>query len=160
MLDLHITKQQGEFLVDVSFIAPDIGVTALFGRSGAGKTSLVQAGLIPRLDDEEDFWVSEPMRVGREPEAGSSLEAGNRYIFSLLLSLEEAKPAVEQLGEAELAALDFETYLANHLPEAAGERDQVFIFDQFEEILTVDPFDEAGKVEFFNQVGQALRSMK
>jgi molybdate transport system ATP-binding protein len=48
MLDLQITKQQGAFLVDVSFMAPDLGVTALFGQSGAGKTSVINmvAGLV------------------------------------------------------------------------------------------------------------------
>lgn len=47
MLDLQMTKQQGEFRVDISFVATDIGVTALFGQSGAGKTSLINmvAGL-------------------------------------------------------------------------------------------------------------------
>lgn len=48
MLDLQIIKQQGDFLIDLSFIAPDIGVTALFGQSGAGKTSVINmvAGLV------------------------------------------------------------------------------------------------------------------
>lgn len=48
MLDLKLTKQQGDFQIDISFIAPDIGVTALFGRSGAGKTSVINmvAGLV------------------------------------------------------------------------------------------------------------------
>jgi molybdate transport system ATP-binding protein len=48
MLDLRLVKQQGEFLVDISFTAPDIGVTALFGQSGAGKTSVINmvAGLV------------------------------------------------------------------------------------------------------------------
>jgi molybdate transport system ATP-binding protein len=48
MLDLQVAKQQGEFLVEISFMAPDIGVTALFGRSGAGKTSVINmvAGLV------------------------------------------------------------------------------------------------------------------
>jgi molybdate transport system ATP-binding protein len=48
MLDLQVIKKQGDFLIDISFIAPDIGVTALFGRSGAGKTSVVNmvAGLV------------------------------------------------------------------------------------------------------------------
>ncbi|MEJ2155152.1 MAG: molybdenum ABC transporter ATP-binding protein [Desulfobacteraceae bacterium] len=48
MLDIQITKQQGDFAVDLSVLAPDIGVTALFGRSGAGKTSVINmvAGLV------------------------------------------------------------------------------------------------------------------
>ena len=48
MLDVKVIKQQGDFRVDVSFDAPDIGVTALFGQSGAGKTSVINmvAGLV------------------------------------------------------------------------------------------------------------------
>ena len=38
--------------------------------------------------------------------------------------------------------------------ETKGE---VLIFDQFEEILTVDPLDYPEKMEFFTQVGDALR---
>lgn len=41
-LDLQINKNQGKFTLDVSLIAP-IGVTAVFGRSGAGKTTLINA---------------------------------------------------------------------------------------------------------------------
>jgi molybdate transport system ATP-binding protein len=48
VLDLHVVKRQGGFLVDAAFVSPDVGVTALFGRSGAGKTSVVNmaAGLV------------------------------------------------------------------------------------------------------------------
>lgn len=48
MLDLHVIKQQGDFRVDTAFASPGVGVTALFGRSGAGKTSVVNmvAGLV------------------------------------------------------------------------------------------------------------------
>ena len=43
MLDLAIRKRLGEFMLDVSFSVPEHGVTALFGRSGAGKTSVIAA---------------------------------------------------------------------------------------------------------------------
>jgi molybdate transport system ATP-binding protein len=45
-LDLNITKRLGTFTLDVGFTAPN-GVTAVFGRSGAGKTTLINvvAGL-------------------------------------------------------------------------------------------------------------------
>jgi molybdate transport system ATP-binding protein len=48
MLDVHVIRQQGDFQVDVAFCSSDVGVTALFGRSGAGKTSVVNmvAGLV------------------------------------------------------------------------------------------------------------------
>ena len=41
-LSVAIAHRQGDFTLDVSFAAPS-GVTALFGRSGAGKTTLVNA---------------------------------------------------------------------------------------------------------------------
>ncbi len=42
MLQVAIQKSLGDFQLDVSFDAPS-GVTAIFGRSGSGKTSLVNA---------------------------------------------------------------------------------------------------------------------
>ncbi len=48
MLDIHVKRVQGDFTVDAAFQINDAGVTALFGRSGAGKTSVINmvAGLI------------------------------------------------------------------------------------------------------------------
>ncbi len=42
MLQVAIQKSLGDFQLDVSFDAPS-GVTAIFGRSGSGKTSLINA---------------------------------------------------------------------------------------------------------------------
>ncbi|VVS92767.1 molybdenum ABC transporter ATP-binding protein [Desulfoluna spongiiphila] len=48
MLNLQIHHTQGRFVLDVAFEAPGTGVTALYGPSGAGKTSVVNmvAGLL------------------------------------------------------------------------------------------------------------------
>jgi molybdate transport system ATP-binding protein len=48
MLDVRVTKSQGTFMVEASFLTPGSGVTALFGPSGAGKTSVINmvAGLV------------------------------------------------------------------------------------------------------------------
>ncbi len=48
MLEVQLRRQQGAFTVDAAFSVGDRGVTALFGPSGAGKTSIVNmvAGLI------------------------------------------------------------------------------------------------------------------
>jgi molybdate transport system ATP-binding protein len=48
MLDILLMRRQGSFSVDVDFQGPGTGVTALFGPSGAGKTSIVNmvAGLL------------------------------------------------------------------------------------------------------------------
>lgn len=48
MLNVNVKKRLGSFTVDVAFATGAAGVTALFGRSGAGKTSIINmvAGLI------------------------------------------------------------------------------------------------------------------
>ena len=48
MLEVDLHKRLGDFSLDVAFEMEDRGITALFGRSGAGKTTLVNmmAGLL------------------------------------------------------------------------------------------------------------------
>jgi molybdate transport system ATP-binding protein len=48
VIEVDVEKRVGAFQLAASFSAPDIGITALFGRSGAGKTMLVNtlAGLM------------------------------------------------------------------------------------------------------------------
>src|SRR3546814_7186798 len=48
MLEVDVSHRLGEFRLDASFSCQAAGITALFGRSGAGKTSLVNmlAGLL------------------------------------------------------------------------------------------------------------------
>jgi molybdate transport system ATP-binding protein len=62
MLRVDIRLQRGTFQLDANFTAPVPGVTALFGRSGCGKTTLVNllAGLIRqgegKLSLGEEVW--------------------------------------------------------------------------------------------------------
>lgn len=43
MIEVRFTKALPSFTLDVAFAAPAAGVTALFGASGSGKTSIIQA---------------------------------------------------------------------------------------------------------------------
>ncbi len=47
MLDIQVARRQGNFQVDAAFQTRNTGITALFGPSGAGKTSVINmvAGL-------------------------------------------------------------------------------------------------------------------
>jgi hypothetical protein len=160
-------------------------VLLLHAPSGAGKTSLINKAVIPQLE-EKKFWVAPVMRVSRllPGEMLRQIEVKNRYVFSALLALErfrEDAAEAYQLTPAELARLQelagmtFLDYLKQVSPkpvDAAAETNErtsqteenakrtrpkvVLIFDQFEEILTVDPTDHDDKVEFFRQVGDAL----
>lgn len=126
-------------------------VVLLYSPWGAGKTSLIQAGLIPELEKEE-FDVLPILRVGSEP--GTS--TGNRYVISALLSLEKSLPPEKRLPLADLATLSFSDYLDKR-KDLLRWNSTLLIFDQFEEILTADPIDEEAKVEFFRQIGTVLR---
>ncbi|HEX5692247.1 MAG TPA: hypothetical protein VFX76_19665, partial [Roseiflexaceae bacterium] len=151
-------------------------IVLLHSPSGAGKTSLVKAGLIKPLETQK-FRVLPVIRVGGEdlvstnghqPKAAIGANAANgdgasiadqqakvtnRYILSALLSLEK------ELPPEKLATVSFEEYLDSRFPSDTDE-DIVLIFDQFEEILTVEPTNEAAKYQFFEQVGEALRNRR
>jgi len=43
MIEIDIEKRLGAFVLGAQFTAPDTGITALFGRSGTGKTTIVNA---------------------------------------------------------------------------------------------------------------------
>ncbi len=130
-------------------------VVLLYSPSGAGKTSLVQAALLPELE-REGFRVLPLMRVNTEPPDGVTV---NRYVWSVLLSLDEGRDKAEQLPVEELAGLTLAGYL-ERLPSDGATDGDVLVFDQFEEVLTIDPTDRAAKQEFFAQVGEALRERR
>jgi WD40 repeat protein len=128
-------------------------IVLLHSPSGAGKTSLIQAALIPRLE-EEGFEVLPVIRVNLQEPVGTDTGEGlNHYVLSTLLSLEEDVPTDDQDGVAELARMSLDEYLSRRPAEADN---RVLIFDQFEEVL-LNPADQADKREFFQQLGAALR---
>src|SRR5215203_4651685 len=101
-------------------------VVLLCSPSGAGKTSLVRAGLVPRLRDDERFRVLPApegehtvVRVSTVPPwAPGAGAAVNRYVLSVLLSLEEGQPPGLRLEPGELSGLGLREYLAKRAPPA------------------------------------------
>jgi WD40 repeat protein len=135
-------------------------IVVLHSPSGAGKSSLVQAGLIPRLQ-AAGFDVWRTIRVNLDPRGfdGDDVGAANRYLLSAMVSLEEELPAGRRRGPAELARREFGEYLRSR-PRRRGRdgRPVVLIFDQFEEVLTVAPRAVVERRDFFTAVGAALDS--
>ena len=128
-------------------------IVLLHSPSGAGKTSLIQAALIPKLK-EEGFEVLPVIRVRMEQPVGTDTgEVLNHYVLSTLLSLEQDVPADDQRDVPDLARMSLDDYLSGR-PAKADNR--VLIFDQFEEVL-LNPADQDDKREFFRQLGAALR---
>jgi WD40 repeat protein len=135
-------------------------IVLLNSPSGAGKTSLIRAGLLPRMV-ERSFHIQPVMRVNSEP-PGELPPGINRYILSVMLSLEEAVPADQQMSIDALVAMNLDDYLTHRLEsdESGDTASQLLIFDQFEEILTIYPNDLEGKQVFFTQLGHALRNRR
>ena len=136
-------------------------VVLLYSPSGAGKSSLINSAILPQLV-QEGFRILGPVRVGIEPSSGGApglpgAEPGNRYVYSLLLSLEDRKPDEERVSQDRLANMTLTDYV-HHLPDRPTWcQGDVWVLDQLEEILTVDQFDLDIKAEFFGQMGEVLR---
>ncbi len=138
-------------------------IVLLHSPSGAGKTSLIQAGLIPAIEAQK-YLVLPTIRVSRLPATGKlpPEKVFNRFSLSTLLSLDSVLPdrlhiATLQLADMHLA--DFlETYRAQYaeLVNKPDAKRTLLVFDQFEEILTINPTDKASKEQFFNDLMPVL----
>jgi WD40 repeat protein len=131
-------------------------IVLMSSPSGAGKSSLINAGVIPQMRGH-GFNVFPPMRVGRSLPSDVVLpQQGNRFVVSLLLSIEEAQE--HRLPVDTLTRMTFEDYLTRCKEMDRSTDSDLLVFDQFEEILTIDPGQRTAKQEFFEQVGRALRN--
>ena len=133
-------------------------IVLLYSPSGAGKTSLIQAKLVPMME-REGFAVRPIVRVAQES-TPDDLRAGsaNRHLLSTMRSLEVGLSPETQMPPASLAGMTLRGFLEATRPAgvAAGDT-ELIIFDQFEEILTVDANSISEKEKFFDQVGDLLR---
>jgi hypothetical protein len=126
-------------------------IVLLYAQSGAGKTSLIHAGLIPDLQRREItvFPVLRIRALGHEePFTGIT----NPYVRSLAGSWTGASGAdpTEVRNLSDLLAV-----LASALDAGRGEP-RVLIIDQFEEIFSYLPESWESRSDFFTQVQEAL----
>lgn len=128
-------------IAELGYLLTSERIALLYAPSGAGKSSLVQAGLVPKLKDRFDIWG--PTRVNQQPPPGVL----NRYAWSTVAGLErrsDIDPKITLNGYVEGRRI-------------AGKAHPLIIFDQFEEVLRVDPMDIEVKRSFFIELGELLR---
>lgn len=130
-------------------------VVLLHSPSGAGKTSLIQAAVIPSFDNRRfQICVQHEPQISalrlNEPEPDFPVR--NRYVYSVVSGL------VSHLGlrPADVAETSLAEALAKVQERTEPRKHQLLVFDQLEEALTLDPTDHDGQHEFFRQVGEAL----
>ncbi|NEZ55386.1 eIF2A-related protein [Adonisia turfae] len=109
-------------------------LTVVLGASGTGKSSLVKAGLIPKLREniDEDWKVLPPVRPGNSP-----LRALARAVLDLTIEADAVVTSIETLSET-LAQCPKK--LVN-IVAAWGKRNPnkrlLLVIDQFEELITL-----------------------
>ena len=131
-------------------------VVLLFARSGAGKSSLVNAGLLPLLR-AEGFDALPPTRVyGLTHQALGLPTDANLYLGNLVAGL-----AAGDESPSEGAGADVVSFLAARRAAQSGgaaTTPRIIIIDQFEELLLPSPMPEVDRLAVFPRFSK--RSMK
>ena len=126
----------------------------VYAASGAGKSSLLRAGIIPRLR-EEGFDVFQPARVrGAIPADFPDDRIDNIYVLNTLLSWSDG----EELNH--LSRITLSQFLDKRKKKTDHEEleaPRVLIFDQFEELFTAYPERWRDRRGFFEQIRDALQ---
>jgi hypothetical protein len=118
-------------------------LTVLFGQSGLGKTSLLRAGLVPRL--RGDGYCPVYVRVDYSPESPPPAEQIKQAIFRATAAAGHwTRPGTATEGES---LWEFLHHRGDLLRDVQGRTLlPLLIFDQFEEIFTLAQADDRGRL--------------
>ena len=129
-----------------------VPVVLIYAASGAGKSSLLNAGLIPRLE-KEGFQVLGPAEV-TGPVPPATRQITNIYRFHTLSGLNKAFPIAT---ESELASLSLADFL-QRLYEREPGRPRVLLFDQFEKFFIVNVAQSEQRSAFIDELAEVSRA--
>ncbi|MEY4940545.1 MAG: hypothetical protein RIQ93_2280, partial [Verrucomicrobiota bacterium] len=117
-------------------------LTVLFGQSGLGKTSILRAGIVPRLRREGFCPVYVRLDYGQDsPPPSEQIKQAIQHATAG--SAQWAHPGVARTGES---LWEFLHHRDDILRDADGQTlTPLLIFDQFEEIFTLAQGDDFGR---------------
>ena len=117
-------------------------LTVLFGQSGLGKTSILNAGVVPRL--RQEGYCPVYVRVDYGAAAPSPAEQIKQAVFRATGAAGHwTRPGAAEQGES---LWEFLHHRDDELRDAEGKPViPLLIFDQFEEIFTLAQADDAGR---------------
>src|ERR671923_158532 len=142
-------------------------IVLIYAQSGAGKTSIINAGVIPSLA-KDGFEVLPVARVQvTSPTSPVSPKNGNNnipskveniYIYNALQSLGRERPEIKPESISDLALFEFlDRYFPTRKNENGEIRPQLLIFDQLEELFSFYPDNWIEQQRnFFQQVADSL----
>ena len=146
--------------------------TVLFGKSGLGKSSLLQAGLFPALRKERLLPVY--VRLQHEKDSTSVSEQIAKRFMEEIQTTQKPDNTYTQLGyrsrtkENSAIELDFlsndSLWAALHRTDVELQGDDgrrwypVFVLDQFEEIFTLGAMDSERQKQLFYDLGDLIEN--
>lgn len=140
--DEDILRLSGQVLSDTD--------TVLYGKSGIGKSSLLNAGVIPAARRKGVF----PVSIRLEHRAGA-----RSYVGQVQYALEEAGVAVRPAHPTVSREASFWEFVHCNRFYIGEERQKLLvIFDQFEEIFTLQQ-DIQRKRQFFEEMADLLNDI-
>ena len=129
----------------------------VYAQSGAGKTSLLKAGVIPRLL-EQAYKVLPPARVhGVLPADLPAEKVANIFVFHALQHWTADLchgPSAEECTQTTLVEF-LKTLVPPCRPDEESAAPMLIVFDQFEEFFTADTHRWQERGPFFKQLSQA-----
>ena len=133
----------------------------VYAQSGAGKSSLLRAGVIKRLE-EQHYQVLRSARVhGLRPNDVSPESVQNIFVYHALQYWAAKLPSGQSIKDHAKATLS-EFLKPLVVPPEAGEECSpplIVIFDQFEEFFTTNADRWQERRPFFDQLAQALHDL-
>lgn len=126
----------------------------LFSQSGAGKTSLINAGLLPLLEKRRDIQILAPARVGVKSVNIDTTAVDNIYTFNVISKWDGEATPVERLARMTLP--EYLRSMPRPLDEFEVPVNRLVIIDQFEELFTTFPDRWEDRAVFFDQLRRAL----
>nr|BFE78753.1 hypothetical protein GCM10020093_013540 [Planobispora longispora] len=138
---------------DIATVWQATGLTVLYGASGVGKTSLLNAGILPRIDSER----ADVLPVARVAPGGITVLSprvpGNPYILALLSAWSPEEPLSSVVG------LTVSEFLYRRPKRADQYGDPVPILaaiDQAEELFSGPVQRETEREDLLKQLAQAV----
>jgi hypothetical protein len=131
------------------------GEVMLYAQSGAGKTSLINARLIPDLEKGQRFDVIAGARVKPTADPPDSSKVKNIYVFNALTSL---APSADPGVVVGLTPGEFLEKRPARTDTDGSRLPRLMIFDQFEELFTTHADRWQHRRGFFEQLRDAMRA--